>query len=69
MVAAEFCDPATGLPSAAHAQRVQQRALAAGLLLLTCGMYGNVIRFLYPLTIPQAQFDAALLTLAGALSD
>ena len=69
MVAAEFCDPATGLPSPAAAQRVQQRALASGLLLLTCGMYGNVIRFLYPLTIPQEQFDAALVTLAYALTD
>ncbi|SFC30819.1 4-aminobutyrate aminotransferase [Polaromonas sp. OV174] len=69
MVAAEFYDPATGQPSAEHAKRVQQRALAAGLLLLTCGSYGNVIRFLYPLTIPQAQFDAALLVLTQALAE
>ncbi len=69
MVAAEFCDPATGQPSAEHAKRVQQRALAAGLLLLTCGTHGNVIRFLYPLTIPQAQFDAALQVLAQALAE
>jgi 4-aminobutyrate aminotransferase len=67
MVAAEFYDPATGQPSAEHAKRVQQRALEAGLLLLTCGTYGNVIRFLYPLTIPQAQFDAALVVLTQAL--
>lgn len=67
MVAAEFFDPATGQPSADHAKRVQQRALDAGLILLTCGSYGNVIRFLYPLTIPQAQFDAALAVLAQAL--
>jgi len=69
MVAAEFYDPATGQPSAEHAKRVQQRALEAGLLLLTCGTYGNVIRFLYPLTIPQAQFDAALLVLTQALAE
>lgn len=68
MIAAEFCDPATGAPSADHAKRVQERALQAGLLLLTCGTYGNVIRFLYPLTIPQDQFDAALATLAQALT-
>ena len=24
-----------------------------GLILLSCGVYGNAIRFLYPLTIPQ----------------
>ena len=67
MIAAEFRDPATGAPSAEHAKRVQTRAMEAGLILLTCGTYGNVIRFLYPLTIPQAQFDAALAVLATAL--
>ncbi|MGE5337611.1 MAG: 4-aminobutyrate--2-oxoglutarate transaminase [Gemmatimonadota bacterium] len=69
MVAAEFLDPATGEPSAAHAKRVQERALQRGLVLLTCGTHGNVIRFLYPLTIPQPQFDAALATLTQALGD
>ncbi|KAF7962462.1 4-aminobutyrate aminotransferase [Cupriavidus sp. UYMU48A] len=68
MVAAEFCDPATGAPSAETALRVQKRALDAGLVLLTCGTYGNVIRFLYPLTIPQAQFDAALAVLRQAMA-
>ncbi|MGG8042739.1 4-aminobutyrate transaminase [Klebsiella aerogenes] len=60
MIAAEFFDPATGEPSAAIAQKIQQQALEQGLLLLTCGQYGNVIRFLYPLTIPDAQFYRAL---------
>lgn len=69
MIAAEFNDPQTGEPSAAIAQKIQQRALAHGLLLLTCGAYGNVIRFLYPLTIPDAQFDAAMKILQDALSD
>lgn len=60
MVAAEFCDAQTGEPSAAAAQKIQKLALEQGLLLLTCGQYGNVIRFLYPLTIPDAQFETAL---------
>ncbi|KAA0468747.1 4-aminobutyrate transaminase [Klebsiella aerogenes] len=60
MIAAEFFDPATGEPAAAIAQKIQQQALEQGLLLLTCGQYGNVIRFLYPLTIPDAQFSRAL---------
>ncbi len=60
MIAAEFFDPATGEPSATIAQKIQQQALEQGLLLLTCGQYGNVIRFLYPLTIPDAQFSRAL---------
>ena len=67
MIAAEFTDPATGAPSPDAAKRVQTRALEAGLILLTCGVHGNVIRFLYPLTIPQAQFDAALAIIEKAL--
>lgn len=67
MIAAEFVDPETGKPSAAIAQQIQKRALRQGLLLLTCGQYGNVIRFLYPLTIPNDQFDDALDTIKKAL--
>ena len=69
MNAIEFTDPASGKPSAEITQRVQQLALSKGLLLLTCGSYGNVIRFLYPLTIPEAQFDQALVTLDQALNE
>ena len=60
MVAIELRDPTTGAHDADAVKRVQARALAQGLLLLSCGMYGNVIRFLYPLTIPDALFDRAL---------
>lgn len=69
MIAAEFADPRDGRPSAGIARRVQQAALRRGLLLLTCGMDGNVIRFLYPLTIPDEQFEAALATLSLALAE
>ena len=31
-----------------------------GLVLLSCGVYGNMIRFLYPLTIPNALFERAM---------
>ncbi len=68
MVAAEFNDPATGKPSADIARDIQQKALAQGLILLTCGVQGNVIRFLYPLTIPDAQFKAALNLLSRLLA-
>jgi 4-aminobutyrate aminotransferase len=60
MSSVEFKNASTGAPSAEIASQVQKLALEKGLLLLTCGVYGNVIRFLYPLTIPQAQFDEAL---------
>ena len=67
MVAIELRDPATGAHDADAVKRVQAKALAQGLLLLNCGMYGNVIRFLYPLTIPDAQFDRALDIIDAAL--
>ncbi len=67
MVAVEFRH--AGQPDAATAKAVQQRAHAQGLVLLTCGMHGNVIRFLYPLTIPDAQFERALDILDAALTE
>lgn len=60
MVAVEFHDAATGAPDAVRVNAIVQAALSKGLLLLTCGLYGNVIRFLYPLTIEDALFDKAL---------
>ncbi|MFW3570807.1 4-aminobutyrate--2-oxoglutarate transaminase [Kosakonia cowanii] len=60
MVAVEFQDPQTSAPSPEFTKQVQDKALQAGLLLLSCGVYGNVIRFLYPLTIPDEQFRKAL---------
>lgn len=66
MVAIEFRD-AAGDPDADAVRRVQERAKAQGLVLLSCGVYGNVIRFLYPLTIPDALFERALGILDTAL--
>ncbi|MEX2980081.1 4-aminobutyrate--2-oxoglutarate transaminase [Serratia fonticola] len=68
MVAVEFNDPATGKPSPEFTRQVQQKAQEEGLLLLSCGVNGNVIRFLYPLTIPDAQFNQALAILSRALA-
>lgn len=67
MVAVEFNNPATQKPDADFTRQVQRKALDAGLMLLSCGIHGNVIRFLYPLTIPDAQFKQALSILAQAL--
>ncbi len=66
MIAAEFND-ADGKPDAALARAVQQHAMEQGLLLLTCGQHGNVIRFLYPLTIEEPTFRRALTLLSQAL--
>jgi 4-aminobutyrate aminotransferase len=67
MVAAEFRDPATRAPLADLVKRVQAIALQRGLVLLTCGVDANVVRFLFPLTIDNALFDEALGILHAAL--
>lgn len=60
MNAVEFNVAGTDEPNAAFTGRVREEALKRGLILLTCGVYGNVIRFLAPLTIQDAVFDEAL---------
>ncbi|HAJ20963.1 MAG TPA: 4-aminobutyrate--2-oxoglutarate transaminase [Rhodospirillaceae bacterium] len=60
MNAVEFNDVKTNLPSADFANRVRAKALEKGLILLTCGVYGNVIRFLAPITIQDTVFSEAL---------
>jgi 4-aminobutyrate aminotransferase len=66
MVAAEFVDPKTNEPDADFTKRIQAQALERGLILLTCGVHGNVLRFLHPLTIEDAVFDEALDILEAA---
>ena len=58
MNAVEFAEG--GKPSPEFTNKVREEALSRGLILLTCGVYGNVIRFLPPLTVPDAVFDEAL---------
>ncbi len=60
MVAIEFKHAGTGAPDAARVNAIVQAAQAQGLLLLSCGLHGNVLRFLYPLTIEDALFERAL---------
>lgn len=67
MNAIEFIDPATGLPSPEFTQKVRVAALNKGLLLLSCGTYANVIRFLFPLTIQDNVFDEGLTILESVL--
>jgi len=69
MVAVEFVQPGSDTPDAEFAKRVQANALKNGLLLLTCGSYGNVIRFLFPLTIQDSVMEEALAILKTALLD
>ncbi|USG61597.1 4-aminobutyrate--2-oxoglutarate transaminase [Sneathiella marina] len=60
MNAVEFSDAKTGKPSPEFANAVKSRALEKGLILLTCGVQGNVIRFLSPITIEDNIFQEAL---------
>ncbi|GHD51134.1 4-aminobutyrate--2-oxoglutarate transaminase [Mycetocola manganoxydans] len=53
MIAVEFVDPETNEPDAALTGRIAKACHAEGVIVLTCGTYGNVIRFLPPLSIPE----------------
>ena len=65
MVAVEFMQE--GKPDADFTKRVQAKALEGGLVLLTCGTYGNVIRFLMPLTIEDSVLEEGLTILESAM--
>jgi 4-aminobutyrate aminotransferase len=67
MVAVEFVKPGTDTPDPEFTKLVQTRALAKGLILLTCGVYSNVVRFLFPLTIEDAVLEEGLAILADAM--
>lgn len=68
MIAIEFVDPETNEPDAALTGRIAKAAHAEGVVVLTCGTYGNVIRFLPPLTIPDALLDEGLDVVLQALA-
>ncbi|MDE0546106.1 4-aminobutyrate--2-oxoglutarate transaminase [Microbacterium sp. C7(2022)] len=67
MIAAEFVDPETNEPDAALTAAVAKACIAQGVVVLTCGTYGNVIRFLPPLSIPDALLHEGLDVVAAAL--
>ena len=69
MVAVEFCKAGTTEPDMDFTKRVQTRALERGLLLLVCGVYSNVVRFLFPLTIQDTVFDEAMIILEEVIKD
>jgi 4-aminobutyrate aminotransferase len=66
MVACEL-RKADGSPDADLTKRIQTGALAKGLILLTCGVDANVIRFLFPLTIENHIFDEACAILSQVM--
>ena len=70
MVAMELVrDGDPGRPDPQLTRALVARAAERGLILLSCGVRGNVIRILTPLTIPLEQVDEGLAILAAALAD
>ena len=66
MVGVEFT-AADGEPDPVTAKAVIQKCLDRRLVLLPCGTYGNVIRWIPPLLIDDSHLDEALSIFAGAM--
>jgi 4-aminobutyrate aminotransferase len=65
MVGIEFGKP--GAPDTAATKAVDKAAFERGLMLLTCGTFDNVIRWIPPLVATEAQIQDALDIFAAAL--
>ena len=69
MLAIELVRPGTTEPDAALAGKVSAACHQAGVLTLTCGTYGNVLRFLPPLVMPDHLLTEALDVLEQAVTE
>jgi 4-aminobutyrate aminotransferase len=65
MIATEFSKD--GEPDTETAKATAKAAFERGLMLLTCGTYDNVIRWIPPLIVTQEQIEEALTFFAAAL--
>jgi 4-aminobutyrate aminotransferase / (S)-3-amino-2-methylpropionate transaminase / 5-aminovalerate transaminase len=68
MLAVELVKPGTLEPHAAAAAQVSKACHAEGMIVLTCGTFGNVLRFLPPLVIGQDLLDEGLSILESAFA-
>jgi 4-aminobutyrate aminotransferase / (S)-3-amino-2-methylpropionate transaminase / 5-aminovalerate transaminase len=68
MLAIELVRPGTLEPDAAAATKVAKTCHSEGMITLTCGTYGNVLRFLPPLVINQALLDEGISILESAFA-
>jgi 4-aminobutyrate aminotransferase/(S)-3-amino-2-methylpropionate transaminase len=69
MVAVELVEPGTKTPDPATTLAVAKACYAAGVVVLTCGTYGNVLRFLPPLVITDHLLEEGLDVLEQAFAD
>ena len=60
MIAVELVKPGTTEPDAELTGKIAKACHAQGVVVLTAGTYGNVLRFLPPLTMPDHLLDEAL---------
>jgi 4-aminobutyrate aminotransferase/(S)-3-amino-2-methylpropionate transaminase len=60
-------DRETKEPAAELAKRTTEAARERGLILLSCGLYGNVIRILVPIVINDDDLDRGLEILEESL--
>jgi 4-aminobutyrate aminotransferase / (S)-3-amino-2-methylpropionate transaminase / 5-aminovalerate transaminase len=68
MIAIELVRPGTLEPDPAATAQVAKACHAAGLLVLTCGTFGNVLRFLPPLVMPEPLLNEGLSVLEDAFA-
>ena len=68
MLAVELVKPGTLQPATDELAAVVRHCHAEGVLVLTAGTYGNVLRFLPPLTMPEDLLDEALTVLDKAFA-
>jgi 4-aminobutyrate aminotransferase / (S)-3-amino-2-methylpropionate transaminase / 5-aminovalerate transaminase len=69
MIAAELVEPGSTTPDAAFTAAVAAACHRRGLLILTCGTDGNVLRFLPPLVIDSPTLERGLDILQDAFAD
>ena len=69
MIAIELVKSGTANPDAELTEKLATAAHAAGVIVLTCGMFGNIIRLLPPLTISDELLTEGLDVLSGILGD
>jgi 4-aminobutyrate aminotransferase/(S)-3-amino-2-methylpropionate transaminase len=68
MIAVEVVTPGTREADAAATSAVAKACHAAGVVVLTAGTYGNVLRFLPPLSMPEHLLDEALTVIEEAFA-
>jgi len=69
MIAIELVKSGTAEPDPELTEALSKAAHAAGVIVLTCGMFGNIIRLLPPLTISDELLTEGVDVLTGLLGD